>query len=186
MLYQKYIQYKKSLQTRTHFSRMRTVRCSSRLLGGCVCPGVYAQGVVCIPCTEPDTPPPPADGNDCASFCSWGTLMTVPFFCTTPKLCVGIQHIQSKFMLCISLKDNTCDKRKDRIIVSYFFSAIGQIQFQTRMHSSRMRTGRSLTVCRGGVCSGGGCVFSGGGGVGVVSQHALRQTPPCEQNHTHE
>ena len=30
-------------------------------------------------------------------------------------------------------------------------------------------------VCSGGVCSGGGCW-------GVVSQHALRQTRPCEQN----
>ena len=119
------------------------------------------------------------------------------------------------------------------------------------MHSSRMRTGRSLTICQsllpggvsapggggclfpGGVCSGGvcsgGCLLPGGvcsggsalgGGVcsrgglsapgecllwgvsalgvsapgvsalrgrrcllwGVVSQHALRQTPPCEQN----
>ena len=72
----------------------------------------------------------------------------------------------------------------------------------TRMHSSRMRTGRSLTVCRsllprggvcfwegvsaprhvcfwGGVCSGlgsaggGGCLLQGEGC--VVSQHALRQ-----------
>ena len=77
----------------------------------------------------------------------------------------------------------------------------------TRMHSSRMRTGRSLTVCcsllpvvgggsgpggvclvRGGVCSGGtwsggvsapgGCLVWGGGFCsGGVSQHALRQTP---------
>ena len=72
------------------------------------------------------------------------------------------------------------------------------------MHSSRMRTGRSLTVCwsllpggvsapggRGesalggcllwgvsaprGVSVPGGCLLWGGG----VSQHALRQTPPC-------
>ena len=132
------------------------------------------------------------------------------------------------------------------------------------MHSSRMRTGRSLTVCQsllpGGVSAQGGCLFPAGGGVsvprgvsalgglllwgcllwggcllrgvsapggfvcsggcllqgglsapgecllwgvstlgvsapgvsalrgrrcllwGVVSQHALRQTPPCEQN----
>ena len=69
------------------------------------------------------------------------------------------------------------------------------------MHSSRMCTGRSLTVCRsllpgggcllpeGGVYSGEG-VYSGGGvcsqgGVcswGVVSQHALRQTPPPPVN----
>ena len=74
------------------------------------------------------------------------------------------------------------------------------IHLVTRVHSSRMRTGRSLTVCcsllpgRGsglvpgegggglvpggwsgpwGVCSQGGCLVLGGG----VSQHALRQTP---------
>ena len=76
------------------------------------------------------------------------------------------------------------------------------------MHSSRMRTGRSLSVCcsllpGGGAWSGGVCLFQGGlpvlggicswGGVcsggrvpgpggcvrsGGVSQHALRQTPP--------
>ena len=44
----------------------------------------------------------------------------------------------------------------------------------TRMHSSRMRTGRSLTVCRGGVSAFRGCLLPGGL---VVSQHALRQTP---------
>ena len=52
---------------------------------------------------------------------------------------------------------------------------------KTRMHSSRMRTGFSLIVCRsllpgacllpGGVCSQGG----------VVSQHALMQTPPVNR-----
>ena len=49
----------------------------------------------------------------------------------------------------------------------------------------------------GGVCSGvpgwgvsapGGCLVWGGvcswWGGGVLSKHALRQTPPCEQNHT--
>ena len=36
------------------FQRMRTVRCSGRLLGG-----VWPGGVWCIPaCTEADTPPP--------------------------------------------------------------------------------------------------------------------------------
>ena len=85
--------------------------------------------------------------------------------------------------------------------------------FETRMHSSRMRTGRSLTVCRsllpggagpGGVWSGGvsaprggllpegglvcslGGVYSRGvcsGGV-VVSQHALRQNPPWTESQT--
>ena len=98
---------------------------------------------------------------------------------------------------------------------------------RTRMHSSRMRTGRSLTVCRsllpgrcvsvpgggvwspgrclilvgvwsgvsvprgGGVCPGEACLPPGGclllgvrvclWGV-VVSQHALRQTPPPPVN----
>ena len=61
------------------------------------------------------------------------------------------------------------------------------------MHSSRIRTGRSLTVCwrllpGGGVClvgggsawSGGACLVQGGSLVqgGLASQHALRQTPP--------
>ena len=59
------------------------------------------------------------------------------------------------------------------------------IFLKTRMHSSRMRTGRSLTVCwsllpggvwsRGGVWSG-GCLVRGG-----LSQHALRQTPPVDR-----
>ena len=55
-----------------------------------------------------------------------------------------------------------------------------------RMHSSRMCTGRSLTICLGGllprgVCSQGG---SAPGGVcfrGMVTQHALRQTPPLNR-----
>ena len=72
------------------------------------------------------------------------------------------------------------------------------------MHSSRMRTGRSLTVCwrllPGGGClpgpggcllgpvgsawsGGGGSLVPGGsaqsgGGLGLASHHALRQTPP--------
>ena len=68
---------------------------------------------------------------------------------------------------------------------------------ETRMHSSRMRTGRSLTVCwrllpGGGGCSGDGSGLGGVSALGgacsprgcllpwgvVVSQHALRQTPP--------
>ena len=64
------------------------------------------------------------------------------------------------------------------------------ISIKTRMHSSRMRTGRSLTVCWGLVPGGGG-LWSGGGSApggclvpgvsapgglvpGGVSQHALR------------
>ena len=54
---------------------------------------------------------------------------------------------------------------------------------KTRMHSSRMRTGRSLTVCWSLLSGGGGVSAPGGGGVsargvsapgGVVSQNALR------------
>ena len=87
-----------------------------------------------------------------------------------------------------------------------FTTALLKTNSQTRMHSSRMRTGRSLTVCwrllpgGGGVCSGGGMSAQGGsaprgvwsgvglvwgdvcsrgsGPGGVVSQHALSQTPP--------
>ena len=46
-----------------------------------------------------------------------------------------------------------------------------------------MRTGRSLTVCRS-LLRGGGCLLRVGVcSWGVVSQHALRQTPPPrEQN----
>ena len=88
------------------------------------------------------------------------------------------------------------------------YQCLLMIHRQTRLHSSRMRTARVLTVspsilCMGGVCSG-GCLLLGrgvcpqggvsvawgvccqgvsaAGGVsaprGVVSQHALRQTPP--------
>ena len=72
------------------------------------------------------------------------------------------------------------------------------------MHFSRMRTGRSLTVCwsllpgggllRGGVsapmgegCLLRGCLLPGGQGMlgGCISQHALRQTlPPPVDRHT--
>ena len=78
----------------------------------------------------------------------------------------------------------------------------------TRMHSTRMRTtglfpvSPSMHCSWGGVCSQGvsalgrgvcSWVVSAPGGVsapvfaagGLVSQHALRQTPPCEQNHRH-
>ena len=75
-------------------------------------------------------------------------------------------------------------------------SLCGKETFKTRMHSNRMRTGHSLTVCRGvlpsggvclppgGVCSlPGGCFFPRGDASfpGVVSQHALRQTPPVKR-----
>ena len=80
----------------------------------------------------------------------------------------------------------------------------GATGLKTRMHSSRMRTGRSLTVCRGGeclqrgvsaiegVCSWGvsaprGVSALGGGllrGGGIPA--CTEADPPCEQNHTHE
>ena len=53
------------------------------------------------------------------------------------------------------------------------------IAIPTRMHSSRKRTGRPLTVCRS-LLPGGGLL----GGVcsrGVVSQHAMRQTFPVNR-----
>ena len=76
-----------------------------------------------------------------------------------------------------------------------------QSTFLTRMHSSRMRTGHSLTVswsllpgggCMlpGGVSSGGGVYSRGvsapvGPALGVVvSQHALRQTPLWTESQT--
>ena len=88
------------------------------------------------------------------------------------------------------------------------------IQTKTRLHSCRMRTARVLTispnmlcgrgggsalgggvwsrrgVCSRGVSALGGCLLLGVSALGLsapgvcVSQHALRQTPPCEQNHT--
>ena len=86
------------------------------------------------------------------------------------------------------------------------FSVLIRISKQTRMHSSRMRTGYSETVCwsllPGGVCLvWGDCLIQGVclvwgvvtdlGGVclvrgvclvgGMVSQHALRQTPPVNR-----
>ena len=86
-------------------------------------------------------------------------------------------------------------KSKNEIVYKIY---CGLENKKKRMHSSRMRTGRSLTVCCsrgggggcllwGGAWSGGGLVPGGvcsqggvpgpGGGVGGVSQHALRQTP---------
>ena len=75
---------------------------------------------------------------------------------------------------------------------------------QTRLHSSRMHTAQLLTVspnmhCTGGGACSGGCLVPGGvpgpGGLplwregvcswGVVSQHALRQTPPWTEFFTH-
>ena len=57
---------------------------------------------------------------------------------------------------------------------------------KTRMHSSRMCTARSLTVWRGCLLPGGGvsrgCLLPGGRG--VVSQHALRQTPLWTESQT--
>ena len=68
-----------------------------------------------------------------------------------------------------------------------------KIMKSTRLHSSRMHIARLLTVSPSMHCTGGGVCSVGGAwswGVcssgEVVSQHALRQTPPhCEQNSWH-
>ena len=78
---------------------------------------------------------------------------------------------------CLSEKEGTL-----KILLSYCIglNIVTYKNLITRMHSSRMRTGHSLTVCRSLLPAGG--VPSPGRG-GVVSQHALRQTPPPrEQN----
>ena len=46
------------------------------------------------------------------------------------------------------------------------------------MYSSRMRTGRSLTVCRSLLPGGGGCLLGGGGSIPACTE----ADPPCEQN----
>ena len=59
--------------------------------------------------------------------------------------------------------------------------------FKTRLHSNRMRTARALTLSPSMLCAGrgawsGGCMVRGGAwSWGVVSQHALRQTPPVNR-----
>ena len=66
----------------------------------------------------------------------------------------------------------TSDLQQCKIILarkSHVYLCPANLSSETRMHSSRMRTGRSLTVCWGGER-----LIPGG----VVSQHALRQTPP--------
>ena len=66
-----------------------------------------------------------------------------------------------------------------------------QYIYLTRLHSSRIRTARALTTSPSmlGGFHGGSRGVPGPGdvcsGAAVVSQHALRQTPPYEQNHTH-
>ena len=76
-----------------------------------------------------------------------------------------------------------------RLITSWPVLIKRVLTFTTRMHSSRMHTGRSFTVCRGegglvpagggsgpgGFCSHRGLLWEG------VSQHALRQTPPVNR-----
>ena len=70
----------------------------------------------------------------------------------------------------------------------------------TRLHSSRMRTARALTVSPSMLCGGGGvsapggrCLLPGGcllrgsapGGGGIPACTVADHThPPCEQNHT--
>ena len=93
-----------------------------------------------------------------------------------------------------------CVKTTHPLVRSFAVSGLNAIW--TRMHSSGMRTGRSLTVDRlpesaagRGVSASGGCLLPRGGvcfqGVSApgggecllwgVSQHALRQTPPVNR-----
>ena len=67
--------------------------------------------------------------------------------------------------------------------IPYLYSSFSSLSFEklyiTRMHSSRMRTGRSLTVCPGGVspCQGG---FSlPGKGVSLPGGLPAREGSPC-------
>ena len=59
-------------------------------------------------------------------------------------------------------------------------SLCGKETFKTRMHSNRMRTGRSLTVCRGvlpsrgGASLQGGCFLPGGGGCALSQGLSFR------------
>ena len=54
--------------------------------------------------------------------------------------------------------------------------------FKTRMHPSRMHTVCNRSRLGGG--GGGGCLLSGGGvpAPGVISQHALMQTPSVDRH----
>ena len=80
---------------------------------------------------------------------------------------------QTHLSLCINFRQYPTSSRVMFKYTRFLFHTM------TRLHSSRMRTARSLTVspsmhCTGGFCSWGGVSAPGG----VVSQHALRQTPP--------
>ena len=76
-------------------------------------------------------------------------------------------------------------------LASKFSSVYWALYSWTRLHSSRMHTTRLLIVSPSRHCAGGVCLAAmgspcwGGSCQGVVSQHALKQTPPCEQNSWH-
>ena len=82
----------------------------------------------------------------------------------------GVTYSRHKLMVC-----SHCPTQRPR-----------QTQIQTRMHSSRMRTGRSLTVCQsvlpggGGVCSQGGVCSHGRGGIPACTE---ADTPPPVQKY---
>ena len=73
----------------------------------------------------------------------------------------------------------------------FYMISYSSVAIRTRMHSSRIRTGRSLTVCCQvrGVCSGGGCLLPGGvcsgGGVGIpaCTEADTPPLPPRGQTH---
>ena len=109
--------------------------------------------------------------------------------------------------LTLNIKDNTKDFSLNHKNFYYIYMYVNSVlivknsnEYQTRMHSSRMRTGRSYTVCRSllpggglhaggwclwsrGVLHAGGCLWSGGfsmlgGGGGVWSGGLLLARPP--------
>ena len=81
----------------------------------------------------------------------------------------------------VNVSKSMTDRYVNQVIEIFHNSRlIRRIQQLTRLHSSRMRTARLLTISPSMLCSGG--VPASGGG---VSQHALRQTTPCGQNSWH-
>ena len=71
------------------------------------------------------------------------------------------QCLNNKFIISFHL-NNFCSNSSWELPIKEAMSM--RMQYKTRMHSSRMRTGRSLTVCRSLLPRGGVC-FPGVGGV---------------------
>ena len=82
------------------------------------------------------------------------------------------KSLVNKFLLLIIDTLNFHWSRFSMIMIFIQTSCGFKISFNTRMHSSRMRTGRSLTLCEGGVLPARGVLPAG--------------DPPPGQNHRHE